>query len=94
MIEKGLIGYYNGVRIFVPASQVDIRFSNNRSNLVGTELEVRLIDFSMENPIKAVASRRVILEEAKNCLALYQDVNNHTRDILQRYYLIVIRFLK
>ena len=54
-IEKGLIGYYDGVRIFVPSSQVDVRFSNDRSNLVGTELEVRLIDFSIENPVKVVA---------------------------------------
>ena len=67
-IEKGLIGYYKGVRIFVPSSQVDIRFSNDRSNLVGTELEVRLIDFSIENPVKAVASRRIILEEAKKAI--------------------------
>lgn len=63
VIEKGLIGYYHGVRIFIPASQVDIRFSNDRSNLVGTELEVRLIDLSIGNPIKMVASRRVIIEE-------------------------------
>ncbi len=67
-IEKGLIGYYDGVRVFVPASQVDIRFSNDRSNLIGTELEVRLIDFSIENPVKVVASRRVILEEAKKAI--------------------------
>ena len=61
--EKGLTGYYKGVRIFVPSSQVDIRYAKDRSNLVGTELEVRLIDFSFENPSKIVASRRVILEE-------------------------------
>lgn len=67
-IEKGLIGYYDGVRIFVPSSQVDVRFSNDRSNLVGTELEVRLIDFSIENPVKVVASRRVILEEARKAI--------------------------
>lgn len=63
--EKGIIGYYKGVRVFIPASQVDIRFSNDRSNLIGTELEVRLIDFLLENPSKIVASRRVILEEQK-----------------------------
>lgn len=63
--EKGLTGYYKGVRVFVPASQVDIKFANDRSNLVGTELEVRLIDLSFENLVKVVASRRVILEEEK-----------------------------
>lgn len=65
VIEKGLICYYKGVRIFVPSSQVDIRFSNDRRNLIGTELEVRLIDLSIGNPVKIVASRRVILEEEK-----------------------------
>ena len=67
-IEKGLIGYYKGVRIFVPSSQVDIRYSNDRSNLIGEELEVRLIDFSIENPLKIVASKRVILEEEKKAI--------------------------
>ena len=68
VIEKGLIGYYKGVRIFVPSSQVDIRYAKDRSNLKGTELEVRLIDFSIENPSKVVASKRVILEEAKKAI--------------------------
>ena len=68
VIEKGLITYYKGVRIFVPSSQIDMRFKNDRSDLVGTELEVRLIDFSIENPLKIVASRRVILEEAKKVI--------------------------
>ena len=67
-IEKGLIGYYKGVRIFVPSSQVDIRYSNDRSNLIGEELEVRLIDFSIENPLKIVATKRVILEEEKKAI--------------------------
>lgn len=61
--EKGLIGYYKGVRVFIPGSHVDIRFAKDRSNLVGTELEVKLIDYSVENPSKIIASRRVILEE-------------------------------
>lgn len=67
-IEKGLIGYYKGVRIFIPSSQVDIRYSNDRSNLIGEELEVRLIDFSIENPLKIVASKRIILEEEKKAI--------------------------
>ena len=61
--EKGLIGYYKGVRVFIPASHVDLRFAKDRSNLIGTELEVKLIDYSSENPSKIIASRRVILEE-------------------------------
>ncbi|GAB6170260.1 bifunctional 4-hydroxy-3-methylbut-2-enyl diphosphate reductase/30S ribosomal protein S1 [Clostridium carnis] len=63
--EKGLVAYFKGVRIFIPASQVDIKFANDRSDLIGKELEVKLIDFSLENPSKIVASRRTILEEEK-----------------------------
>ncbi|MDU2157062.1 bifunctional 4-hydroxy-3-methylbut-2-enyl diphosphate reductase/30S ribosomal protein S1 [Clostridium sp.] len=75
--EKGIIGYYKGVRIFIPASQVDIRFSNDRSNLIGENLEVRLIDFSLDNPSKIVASRRIILEEEKKVKedAAWENIN-------------------
>lgn len=68
VIEKGLIGYYKGIRIFVPSSQVDIRYAKDRSNLKGTELEVRLIDYSIEKPSRIVASRRIILEEAQKAI--------------------------
>lgn len=66
--EKGLVANYKGVRVFIPASQVDIRFANDRSDLVGKELEVRLIDFLIEGNLRIIASRRVILEEAKKVI--------------------------
>lgn len=66
--EKGLVANYKGIRVFIPASQVDIRFANDRSNLVGKELEVRLIDFSIEGNLRIIASRRVILEEEKKVI--------------------------
>ena len=61
--EKGLVANFNGVRIFIPASHIDVRFIKDTSEFVNTEMEVRLIDFSRKNPSKIVASRRVILEE-------------------------------
>lgn len=61
--EKGVVAYFNGVRIFIPASQVDTKFIKISQELVGKEIVVRLIDFSRENLSKIVASRRVILEE-------------------------------
>ncbi|OOM80692.1 bifunctional 4-hydroxy-3-methylbut-2-enyl diphosphate reductase/30S ribosomal protein S1 [Clostridium sp. BL-8] len=64
--EKGLIADYKGVRIFVPASQIDIRFTEDKNQFVGKNLEVKLIDFSLKNPVKIVASRRIILEVAKD----------------------------
>ena len=64
--EKGLVADFNGVRIFIPASQIDIKFTKDKNEYVGKNLEVKLIDFSLKNPVKVVASRRVLLEDAKN----------------------------
>lgn len=65
VMEKGLVAHLNGVRIFIPASQIDIKFVKNKEELKGQTLEVKLIEFSKENPSKIVASRRVILEKDK-----------------------------
>ncbi|MBS6043104.1 bifunctional 4-hydroxy-3-methylbut-2-enyl diphosphate reductase/30S ribosomal protein S1 [Clostridium baratii] len=63
--EKGLVGYYNGIRIFVPSSQIDIKFVNDKEIYKGQTLDVKLIDFNKENPSRVVASRRKVQEEAK-----------------------------
>lgn len=63
--DRGLVAFFKGVRVFVPLSQIDTKFVNDASSLIGKELEVRLIDFSLESHSRVVASRRVILEEAK-----------------------------
>jgi len=64
--EKGLVANYKGVRIFIPASQIDVKFTDNKDEYVGKNLVVKLIDFSLKNPVKVVASRRILLEDAKN----------------------------
>ena len=64
--ENGLVADYNGVRIFIPASQIDIKFTKDKSEYVGKNLEVKLIDLSLKKPVKIVASRRILLEEVKN----------------------------
>jgi small subunit ribosomal protein S1 len=64
--EKGLVANYKGVRIFIPASQIDVKFTDNKEEYVGKNLVVKLIDFSLKNPVKVVASRRILLENVKN----------------------------
>lgn len=75
--EKGLVGYYKGIRVFIPASQIDIRFVNNKKDYVNKELEVRLIEFNRDNISKIIASSRVILEEEKKYKeeALWSSIN-------------------
>ena len=64
--ENGLVADYNGVRIFIPASQIDVKFTKDKSEYVGKNLEVKLIDLSLKKPLKIVASRRILLEDVKN----------------------------
>lgn len=60
--DKGLVAYYKGVRVFIPASQIDTKFVNDKEKYKGQTLEVKLIDFLLGNPVKVVASRRILIE--------------------------------
>lgn len=64
--ENGLVADYNGVRIFVPSSQIDTKFTKDKNEYIGKNLEVKLIDLSLKKPVKIVASRRILLEDVKN----------------------------
>ena len=48
--EKGLVAYYNVVRIFIPASQIDIKYVEDKESLVGKTLNVRLIEKVKKQP--------------------------------------------
>ena len=81
--EKGLVAFYNGVWIFIPASHIDVKFINNKVEFVGKTLEVKLIDFSQDNLSKIVASRRIILEEKINKIESEAWNSLHEGDIIQ-----------
>ena len=63
-VKGGLLAYIDGIRVFMPASQCAARRIENIETLVGTTLEVKLIEFNKEDR-KVVVSRRVIEEVAK-----------------------------
>ena len=63
-IKGGLVAYYGSIRVFIPASQA-ARERIELKNLLGKELEVKLIELDLRNR-KVVASRRVIEEEIYN----------------------------
>ncbi|WP_024613669.1 bifunctional 4-hydroxy-3-methylbut-2-enyl diphosphate reductase/30S ribosomal protein S1 [Clostridium sp. Ade.TY] len=63
--EKGLVGYFSGIRVFIPASQIDIKFVNDKEAFRGKTLKVKLIDFNKENPSRVVASSRIVQEIEK-----------------------------
>lgn len=63
--EKGLVGYFGGIRVFIPSSQIDIKFVNDKEAYKGKTLKVKLIDFNKENPSRVVASSRIVQELEK-----------------------------
>ena len=66
-VKGGLLAYVDGIRVFMPASQCADRRIEDIETLVGTTLEVKLIEFNKEDK-KVVVSRRVI-EEAEKKIA-------------------------
>ncbi|MGG5462792.1 30S ribosomal protein S1 [Clostridium sp. B9] len=65
VVKGGLVGDFNGLRVFMPASQCAGRRIENLEELVGKTLEVRVIEFN-KDARKVVVSRRVIEEEIRN----------------------------
>ena len=65
VVKGGIVGEFNGLRVFMPASQCAGRRIENLEELVGKTLEVRVIEFNKDNR-KVVVSRRVIDEEIRN----------------------------
>ena len=65
--NAGLVGSHNGVRVFIPASHVELYHTSNLEDYVGKELTVNIIEFSESyNKTKIVASRRDLLKAEKN----------------------------
>ena len=62
VVKGGVIASYNGVKIFVPGSQLSDRYVKDLSDYLKSTIELRLIDFN-ERRRKLVGSARVVLEE-------------------------------
>ncbi|MDE5593084.1 MAG: 4-hydroxy-3-methylbut-2-enyl diphosphate reductase [Clostridiales bacterium] len=63
-IKGGLIGSLGTYRVFVPASQIRLKFVPDLKKFVGKTLRLRALDIDDVNR-KIVASQRVILQEEK-----------------------------
>ena len=67
-IKGGLIAFAGGIRIFIPASQVEMRFIRDLSKFVGQDFEVVITDYEKgpKGRTKIVGSRKILLEAAWN----------------------------
>lgn len=65
-VKGGVIVLYNGVRIFIPASQATASRDEKLEDLVGTEVDFRLIEVSQQGRRRrAIGSIRSVLKEQR-----------------------------
>ena len=65
VVKGGLTAYYNEIRAFIPASQIDVGFTKNLEKYVGQEFETKFIDFNRKKN-QIVLSRKALLERELN----------------------------
>ncbi len=61
-VNGGVIGYVEGIRAFIPASQLSLTFVENTEDYIGKNLDVKVITVD-ENAKKLVLSAKVVLKE-------------------------------
>ena len=65
-VKGGVIVLYNGVRVFIPASQATASRDESLENLVGQDVDFRLIEVSQRGRYKrAIGSIRSVLKEQR-----------------------------
>ncbi len=64
VVKGGLLANVNGVRVFIPGSQVSMRKNSKLEEYPGKEVTLKIINFE-ENKRRVVGSIRVVLEEEK-----------------------------
>ena len=63
-VKGGAIGYYKGIRVFIPASQLSLKYVEDINSFVGKELEVEIIELDSEKS-RVVASGKAIEKKAQ-----------------------------
>lgn len=63
-VKGGLVGYYNGIRVFMPASQSSFSYRDNLSAMSGQKFDVKIIELDKDKK-KIVVSRRAVEQEER-----------------------------
>ena len=69
-VKGGLLGLFEGLKVFIPMSQFSDKFVNDTSEYIDTVIPAKIIEFN-ENTQNIVVSSRIVLEENKQ-----KDANN------------------
>lgn len=64
VVKGGVVAFYEGVRIFIPASQATLSRNDDLEGLKGQTLKIRIIEIGQRR--RVIGSARAILREMKN----------------------------
>ncbi len=65
-VNGGLVSAYKGIRVFIPASHIELFHVDDLTQFIGKEFELNIIEFSKKrNTVRIVGSRRSILKQIK-----------------------------
>lgn len=62
VVKGGVVGYYKGLRWFIPASQISIAYVENLNEFIGKELTVKVIELDKDKN-KIVLSSKIVQKE-------------------------------
>jgi len=63
-VKCGLVALFEGERVFIPASHIELSRVSDLSKYIGQNFDIKLIEYSRErNRVKIVGSRRELLEK-------------------------------
>lgn len=66
VVNGGLVSRYKGMRVFIPASHIELYHVDDLNSYVGKEFEINIIEFSKRrNTTRIVGSRRELLKSLK-----------------------------
>ncbi len=66
-VNGGLVASYKGVRIFIPASHIELHHVNDLSSYVGKKLNVQIVEFDdSKRNVRIIGSRRELLKAERD----------------------------
>lgn len=66
-VKGGLVAMYKGVRIFIPASHIELQHVNDLSSYIGKSLEVQIVEYDdSKRNVRIIGSRRELLKAERD----------------------------
>lgn len=65
VVKGGLIATINGIRAFIPASHLDVRYVNDITEYVGKQMKVKIIEIEKHRRRVVASRKQYILDEEK-----------------------------